>query len=209
MMNDGKMQERREFFRVEDEVSLHYQVVKTDELDAKRKRLDQDLDSDFTIIGSLAAITHDMAGVLRKVESSAPEVARYLNALDRKIELLGRAFLGHSSDLSEQSARAVNLSASGMAFYTPEPIAVGGVLELRLLLFPSYTGMLIYAEVVACERVEMPGTNRFYCTRVNFTYLRDNDRDVLIRHVLQRQSELLRRQREQQDSSSNSQYGIY
>jgi c-di-GMP-binding flagellar brake protein YcgR len=195
-------QERRQFFRVEDEVSLRYQVVKAGELEVKLKRLEQDLDSDFTIVSSLAAISHEMAGVLRKVESDAPDVARYLKALDRKIDLLGRAFLAQTSDLSEQPAKAVNMSASGLAFYTPEPVAVGGVLELKLLLFPSYTGMLIYAEVVACERVETAGANGFCRIRVNFTHLRESDRDVLIRHVLQRQSEMLRRQREEREPSA-------
>ncbi len=208
MMNDDRRmaqeleQERRQFFRVEDEVSLRYQVVKAGELEVKLKRLEQDLDSDFTIVSSLAAISHEMAGVLRKVESDAPDVARYLKALDRKIDLLGRAFLAQTSDLSEQPAKAVNMSASGLAFYTPEPVAVGGVLELKLLLFPSYTGMLIYAEVVACERVETAGANGFCRIRVNFTHLRESDRDVLIRHVLQRQSEMLRRQREEREPSA-------
>ncbi|HHH39817.1 MAG TPA: PilZ domain-containing protein [Sedimenticola sp.] len=189
-------EERRQYFRVEDEVSLRYQPVAAEELAAKLVRMERGAEREFTVLSSLAAITSEMSGVLRKVDAEMPEVARYLKAMDRKIELLGRALLAQTSDIAEQHAKAVNLSASGMAFQAPEPLSVGAMLELKLLLYPTYTGILIYAEVVACERMEAPDANGACRVRVNFTHLRESDRDLLIRHVLQRQSEMLRRQRE-------------
>lgn len=190
-------QERRQYFRIEDSVRLSYQRLSQAELKARLADKAQDVSSQFTVLGSLQSITQEMAGVLRKVEMQTPEVARYLRALDRKVELLGRALLNQHEELLEQPAKAVNLSASGISFDAKEPLEEGSLLEIKLLLLPDYVGMLIFGEVVACEHRPAHEPDARCCTRVNFTHLREEDQDVLIRHVLQRQSEYLRKRRDQ------------
>jgi len=184
--------ERRDYFRIVDTISLKYQPVAADSLDQKLERLESGQDTDFTVMSSLALVTQEMAGVLRKIETRSPDVARYLSALDRKIDLLGRALLAQASDLSEQPARPVNISASGMSFFSADPLAVGSMLELKLLLLPSFAGVLTYSEVVSCEQKDPRSENAGYRVRVNFTHLREADKDVLIKHVLHRQGEILR-----------------
>ena len=196
-------QDRREYFRVDDTVSLSFQVIPESNLQARLDCLDKGLDDEFTVMANLAVISQEMAGTLRKIEGESPDTARYLKSLDSKIDMLGRAFVAWSSDLSDQPVNNVNLSASGIAFHTPEPIAVGADIELKLLL-PSFTGLLIFGEVVACEKVNDSPGDAPYRVRVNFTHLREKDRDLLIRHALKRQSEMLRKRREQQESSADS-----
>ena len=193
--------ERRRFFRIDDSVNLGYQVVDPAALPEKLEQLNSGIRDEFLVMSGLAAISQEMAGVMRKLEVSAPEVSRYLKSLDRKVDLLGRAFLFQFSDLSELPARAVNLSAAGMAFFTQEPVEPGAVLELRLLLLPSYTGLLIYADVVACQAEPMEDGSGGYHVRVDFSHLRECDRDVLIRHILQRQGQMLQRMREEREGN--------
>ncbi|MCB1858654.1 MAG: PilZ domain-containing protein [Gammaproteobacteria bacterium] len=196
----GSVEDRRQFFRIDDRVTLSYQTVPPGKLAKRLELLDKGLDSEFSVMGNLATISQEMSGVLRKIETGSPEIARYLKSLDHKIELLGRAFLAWTSDLGDQPASTVNLSANGMAFTAVEPLTVGSILELKLLL-PSFTGLVVYAEVVACEKLEPEtGASPVYQARVTFKYLRESDRDVLIRHVLQRQGEFLRKRREERDS---------
>ena len=190
MSNDQTLppgQERREYFRIEDTLSMSARQVDSQQLPKLLKQLEHGLDSDFTVMSSLAGITQGVAGVLRKIELREPDVGRYLKSIDQKIELLGRAMMMQNSDLSEQQPTTVNLSASGMGFDYPEALASGATLELKMLLRPSFTGMLVYAQVLSCEPLE-----EGYHVRVDFTHIREHDRDVLIRHVLQRQGELLR-----------------
>jgi hypothetical protein len=193
-------QDRREFFRIDDTVAMRFQPVPAAGLGKKLERYQKGLENEFTIMGNLAVISQEMSGVLRKIEHDSPDIARYLRSLDRKIDLLGKAFLTWTSEMADQPASAVNLSASGMAFNTPEPTELGTVLELKLLL-PYFTGLVLFAEVVACEKLpQQEGDSPAYQTRVSFRHLREADRDVLIRHVLQRQSEALRKRRQEQDA---------
>ncbi|MCP3870028.1 MAG: PilZ domain-containing protein [Gammaproteobacteria bacterium] len=197
-------QDRRQFFRVDDSVSLSYQEIPEASLKKKLEHQQKDLDYGFTIMSSLGVITQEMAGVLRKIEVESPDIARYLKSLDSKVDLLGRAFLAWTTELADQPVSAVNLSASGIAFDSPTPVTVGVVLELKLLL-PSFTGLIVYAEVIACKKMdEAPSGDRLYQTRVQFIHLRENDRDVLIRHVLKRQSQMLRKRREQAEGTAES-----
>ncbi len=185
--------DRREYFRVDDSVRLSITPVPDDQLDSLFERLEQNIAGGFTVMSSLAAISGEMAISMRRIENSDPDVAAYLKALDRKIEALGRAFIAQESALVEEPARPVNLSAGGMGMLVNECYEPGQVLEIKMLLFPSFTGVLMYGEVVECSPNESAGEDGYhYSLRLAFTHLREQDRDLLIRHVLRCQSQELR-----------------
>jgi hypothetical protein len=139
-----------------------------------------------------------MAVYLRRIENQLPDVAAYLKAIDRKLEILGRAFLANDRILATEHAQQVNLSAGGACLHVNECYDPGSVVEVRMLLFPSFTGLLTYADVVGCnaEPVDEAGSGAAYRLRVEFTHMREQDRDILIRHILRRQGEELRARRD-------------
>jgi hypothetical protein len=193
----GDEMERRNFFRIDDSVSLSYHAVTQDEIP---ERMDgMQLADNFTVMGSIASITQNMAGIMHRIAEDDPDIAAYLKAINTKIDILGRALLSSDNGLTVQPAQPVNLSASGLAFYTSEQLGSGVLLELKLLLQPSYTGIITFGEVVGCDRVDEPVGDYDHFTRVNFIHMREKDRDLLIRHVLMRQSEVLRRRREENE----------
>ncbi|MES9858410.1 MAG: PilZ domain-containing protein [Sedimenticola sp.] len=193
-------EDRRQFFRIDDTIHLSYQKIPSEDIHQRLERLEHGLESNFTAVSTIAAITQRMAGTLHQIESVRPTLASYLRALDEKIEVLGRAFLMQDSDIADQPAYAVNLSATGMAFHAAEPLDRGVMLELRLLLMPSFTGILTYAEVVDCDEIGDESEELPYTLRVNFSHLRGDDKDILIRHVVKCQSTLLRKQREMREA---------
>lgn len=196
MSSDGikTADDRREYFRVDDAVRLHIRKVAVEELGQLLERLEHSIDGNFTIMSSLAAISAEMAVSMRRIENREPDIAAYLKALDRKIEVLGRAFIANESDLVAEHAHPVNLSAGGMGMLVNEQYLAGDVVELKMLLFPSFTGVLTYGTVIDCEPLEseMPG-DYSHRMRIEFTHMREQDRDVLIRHVLRCQGNELRK----------------
>jgi c-di-GMP-binding flagellar brake protein YcgR len=191
--------ERRTFFRVDDSVSLSYHQVSEKEMDERMDRVEMELEGNFTVMSSIASINQNMAGIMHRIEGDEPDIAEYLKAINTKIEILGRALLSKDSDLVEQPAQPVNLSASGMAFYSSEPLEKGALLELRLLLMPSFTGIITFGEVVGSDSVDDAEGYSFFI-RLNFIHMRENDRDLLIRHVIKRQGEYLRKRRENREA---------
>lgn len=198
--NTLAVNERRSYFRIEDSLNLSYHEVPPEVLEERLQKLEQGVDTNFTVVSSLASISQQMTSLLHKIQADSPDIAKYLKGLDRKIELLGRTLLATESNLAEQHAHPVNLSASGMAFKSKDPAEPGAILELKLLLYPCLAGILAYGEVVGCDALEEAESGFSYCIRVNFTHLRESDRDVLIRHVIQRQTDQLRKAREERES---------
>lgn len=195
--------DRRQFFRIDDTVRLCIRPLNPQQLAQGVADLEGSGGADFTVLSSLAAISAKMGASLRRIEARDPDLAAYLRALDHKLEILGRAFLTQESELVTQQAQPVNLSAGGVSLNAKDALPEGQALEIRMLLFPSFTGVLGYGEVVDCAPLGAgEGSEYRYQLRVAFTHLREPDREALIRHVLQRQSEELRERRlqsEQQD----------
>lgn len=186
--------DRRSYFRVDDQVRLALRKVPVEDLDRLLQRLDLDLAGNFTVMSSLAAISAQTTVALRRIESRDPELASYLRAIDHKIEVIGRAFIAQEPELVAQAAVPANLSAGGICVGVDDPLAEGDAVEIRMLLFPSFTGLLIYGTVVECRPAEQPDPFR-HRARIEFTHIRERDRELLIRHLLRRQGDQLREDR--------------
>lgn len=193
--------DRRNYFRIDDTVRLSLTRVPDDQLEARVDRLDHDLAGNFTVMSSLAAITAQMTMGLRRIESRDPDLAAYLRAIDQKIEVIGRAFIAEESEVIAEHAVPVNLSAGGMCVGAHDAFAPGTHVEIRMLLFPSFTGLMIYGTVIdstAPTSQDSEDAQTFeQLVRVEFTHIREQDRELLIRHLLRRQSDQLRDRFEQ------------
>ncbi len=190
----GSDGDRRAYFRIDDAVRCRYRVLgDADQADARAAA--DGMACDFTVMSHLEAIGQQAAVLLRRIEARDPELAEYLGMLERKIDTLGRALIARDSDFASVAAVPVNISAGGMAMRTPEPFERGAVLELHLLLLPGLQGLICQAEVVSVEALSSAEENSPYLVRLNYRHLSDPDRDILIRHILRKQGELLRRSR--------------
>ena len=196
--DDKVSDERREFFRIDDSIRLSYNVVGQDEVPVDLEaRVQNDR---FSVMTRLQAISQHLSAPLHRIEQRDPDAAVYLKALDDKITLLGQSFLAEEQELLGEPAREVNLSAGGLAMDVAEPMTMGDRVEIKLLLLPSYTGVLAYGEVVGVETGTGPESDFPHRVRINFTLIRGVDQDALIRHILRRQGEMLRKRREAQEA---------
>ncbi len=191
--------ERRRFFRIKDAVHLSLRVIKKEELDQRLLSLEQNVLDSFSLMTAINNIGQQASVALRRIELNNPDVADYLKAIDKKIDLISKAFLAEEVDISDKPARAVNLSAGGMAVHAKSQLEAGAILEIRMLLLPSYTGIVTYGRLVDCVSLEggIEDPEYPYLLRIDFSFMRDADRDALIRHILQKQAEWLRRRREE------------
>lgn len=189
--------DRRHFFRVDDTVRLSLRRVPPEELAGRLDRLEHDLAGNFTVMSSLAAITAQMTVGLRRIENRDPDLAAHLRAIDQKIEVIGRAFIAQEPEVAAVKGLPVNLSAGGMCAGVDEEYAPGDLLEVRMLLFPSFTGLMIYGTVVGFDPVPAEAADPAYpyLARIEFSHIREQDRELLIRHLLRRQSNQLREDR--------------
>lgn len=193
MPTDPSENERREYFRIDDTIRLSVRPVPEEELDDRLRRLEEGMGGNFTVMASLSSISAQMAASFHKIEGKYPEIADYLRSLDAKLEIIGKAFLTKDCDGMTENAEPVNISAGGLSVGVNEAYEVNSCIEVRMLLFPSFTGVLTYGTVIRCDTSD--NENYDYELRIEFTHLREHDRDILIRHIMRRQGDLLRDRR--------------
>jgi hypothetical protein len=188
--NVAPIRERRRYFRIEDEIVLFLRQVTPEQI-----CLDDALDSHpldaFSLSARLDLLTQEARMPLRRIARDQPELAEYLKILERKIELIARALLEKESDMADRSANRVSLSASGLAFDAEIGFERGALLELKMLLPPALVGVIAFGKVVYCSR-NPDDAARPYRVAVDFIGIKEQDRELLIRHVIRKQSNQLR-----------------
>jgi hypothetical protein len=185
---DQQAAERRRFCRIDDDIILRYRVIGMQETPADIENLDVCLPNRLTLSSTFASTTQQMQPLLTKIQEQSLEVAEYLRLIDRKLDLVARAFLLQEIDVQEEPVCRVNLSAGGIGFCEENPLAAGTTLEMELILLPSYVGILTYGKVV--YRKHEPGVvvGLPFRIGVEFCNLRERDRDLIANHILSRES---------------------
>ena len=188
--------ERREYFRIDDEIALEYRPVSTDEAEQLRNKIHSRVVDRFTAASSFTVTSRQLTHVIRKVQTQTPELARCLQAIDQKLNMIAQLFVSEEINLQERPTFRVNLSAGGLAFRNQHEIKPGTLLELRMVLLPALVGILTLSRVIQCERVNDGDLESPWQVSVVYEYLREADRELLVRHIMSKETEQLRSQRQ-------------
>ena len=186
---DQQPAERRRFCRIDDNIILRYRVIGMQETPADIENLDVCLPNRLTLSSTFASTTQQMQPLLAKIQEQSLEIAEYLRLIDRKLDLVARAFLLQEINVQDEPICRVNLSAGGIGFYEENPLAAGTTLEMELILLPSYVGILAYGKVVRRKHEPNAVAGLPFRIGVEFCQLRERDRDLIAKHILSRESE--------------------
>ncbi len=188
-------EERREYFRIDDEIALGYRLLGRGEVESVKDKIRSPLLDRFTAASSFTATSRQMSHMLHKIQSQSPDLARCLQVIDQKLNMVAQLFVSEAFDLEAQSKHPVNLSAGGMAFRAQREMDLGSLLELRMVLFPSLVGILTISRIIQCERVDDGNDQCPWQIGVVYEELRETDREFLVRHIMSKETEQLRTRR--------------
>lgn len=188
--------ERREYFRIEDRVVLDCRAIPEADLAALQERLEGRVPDRFSVAASFATSTRAMNRILNGLSGRSAELDRYLRMMDQKLNQLARLFIIEEMDMASRPVLDVNLSAGGLVFPSSDFYDSGQLLQLKLVLLPELLGILIGARVVYCDKA-VPGSADYpWQVAVEYDCIRESDRDLLCSHIMARQTEQRRQQRE-------------
>lgn len=178
---------RRQYFRIEDEVLMRYRVV-----DARgTARAD---DSLLDLEPELRALGHRQHELMGEIRQRDELVADYLALLDEKIDLVGRLLVTRTQELKAEDRKQVSLSAGGLSFFVDQPVEPGKTLDLQIVMLPGYEAVRMLGEVRTCDVV---AGGRQHRVAVEFTRIDDKSRELVARHVMQRDASKRRARHEQ------------
>lgn len=190
------MEDRRRFFRLDDEVVLDFQTISREEVSAWKESHQQHKDE-------LSQLEQDIGNHISQMKSQDPAIARLFELFNQKINLLGSSqLLGAAKrDMSATEARTrINLSACGMAFYTHESVDKDDHLLLHMQLKPSNAELSLTGTIVSIEESKNPEEPNL--VRIDFSDLKEAEQEVLIQHLFQLQNRHLKLRNE--DSANDA-----
>lgn len=187
--------ERRRYFRIADLLAVKHRVLSREEADQLEEALRSEHPNRYSLTGTFATLTQQMDGLMRKIKPRNSDIALYLENLNYKLDMLARSLLLEDNEMLDQPVSEVDLSAGGIAFEQATPLKPGSLLELKMLLYPSLLQITALGEVVRCEHPNKIDPNAVYSTAVDFAYIRTDDRELLIQHVIKREAVLLEKRR--------------
>ncbi len=193
--NEVDVKDRRRFFRIDDEVNLFYKIVDEQSV-ITATQVTADLLSNCSLVTALDVLNQESMLIMHRIEKNTPEIAEYLKVLESKINVLSRAVLMQDNDFAENAMRKANMSASGLAFDNESKIKEGTFLEIKLLLTSCLAVITVYGKVIYCNENESQTSGMAYQIGVDYFDLNEEDREVLIKHIIKRQMQQIREQKQ-------------
>ena len=181
--------DRRRFFRITDQVVVKYRVISAAQEDPGST------DVLYSRHGGSKHLRGNQDLILNRIERQFPDVARYLQYLESRVNEMYRLLLLQEIEMGDSSIKEASLSGGGLAFYAAEDIKPGAYLQLKLLLMSSCVAVLCRGTVVRSERRSMYLPTHPYRIAVEFDAIDEGDRDILIKHILKRQAAKLRHEK--------------
>lgn len=184
-------EEKRRYFRVNDTINLLHKVIDEQEVEAL-SHVSKDVLGNCSLTVALDVLAQEAKSLAPRLERRDPDFFEYLKILDTKINLIAQSLSAQDQVFSAHDKRDVSLSATGVAFSNAEYIAPNTLLELRMLLTSCLAVFVAYGRVVYCKDNAHQNPDNPYFVSVEYANLKDDDRELLIKHVVKKQLQQLR-----------------
>src|SRR5690554_1233539 len=174
-MNSQEQIERREYYSIHDKIALQ---ISADDGDFVNES------SLFNLLNELYLLELEAQPLLRAIDGQQRSLLNYLKITNKRIDLMAQAFAQILlKDFSKP--QEVTLSEGGMSFFSQQHFALGSRVYIKMLLLPGafalqLTGTVVRNKVKPDCRVK---------TAVRFTDLNENSRQLLARHIMQKQAQ--------------------
>jgi len=176
-------EERRRYFRVNDEAEISFRVMDDQDVDAWQQH------QETGTAAELAKLENEIGVALSHLKSQSPQVGKLLELMNQKINLVSRNEMSALQLDDQGELQRINLSACGIAFHTDQPLTAEQQLLIQLKLKPSNIGLTMSGRVVN-SKTHSDGSQ---LVRVEFNELDSSNQDLLMQHMFQVQSRELQK----------------
>ena len=178
---------RREYYRIEDSVALEINP-----LDETASCAMPRITARLRLLSELHVSEFEAQHLRRQLDARDRVLNGFLKAMSKRIDLLGQVVA--NTALGELGTpQPVRLSEGGIQFNSAHAYTPDSRLSIKMVLMPQAAGMMLEARVVSC----IAKAEGSFEIDTEFVDLPDAQRQLLARHVLQRQAQQRRQAREQ------------
>jgi hypothetical protein len=187
-----KQQQFNEFFTIEHAIRVNFKPVEPGFSLPDPDDLGEHMPYAFRVASEATSIDAQALRPLRNMGEHAVELANFLNAQSRKIDLLMSLVLQQQDDPS-QAYESVKFGGGGIIVKCDKAYDPEQIIELKLFLKEEAAAIFCYGEVIMCQQVD-----EHYQVSLIYNCIREEDQDLLVRASLHLQTAQLRKRAKQQ-----------
>ncbi|QHJ10674.1 hypothetical protein FX988_00894 [Paraglaciecola mesophila] len=189
---EEKQQQFNAFFTIEHAIRVNVKAVAAGFSLPDADDLGEHMPYAFRVASEATSMDAQTLRTLRNMGEHGEELASFLNAQSRKIDLLMSLVLQQQDDPS-QAYESVKFGGGGIIVKCDEPFELEQIIELKLFLKEEASAIFCFGEVIGCEQV-----GEHYHVSLIYNCIREEDQDLLVRASLHLQTAQLRKRAKQQ-----------
>lgn len=182
--------ERRQRFRVDETAILEVADVNAGDLKQRPAKSFFKDSTSFRLMRDMRDVDQDNLAVLRSIGEKHPDIALYLEALNKKMGFVANA-VAENILRDDQPLQSIDLSEGGIGFRHDQKLKEGDYFAIKIWFHRSLVGISAFIRVVACNRSIEGGHH----ISGSFHGLSDADAQIIAKHIMQVQAKQQRRKK--------------
>lgn len=200
-MSSEKITEFEQYFQIAESNRVNLFAVDKQSVPQSPAQLEADIPPLFKLANEVSELEQSSLRPLRNLGDVAQELAVFLQAQSRKIDLIMSHILA-SEQPQDNAMYCDSYGGGGVKFTTSEQYTTGQAFRTKLFLQHEASAVYCYTEVVAIDKLD-DEQNQY---TLLFTAIRDSDQELVVRASLHAQTrQLKKRQQQQLDKPENEQ----
>jgi hypothetical protein len=191
---EEKISQYNEFFTIEDRFIVN--IIPLEDKVPEYQEFIDNVPMPFQIASEVATLDQSALRPLRQLDNVTASLVDFLNLQSKKINLLVNYILAHH-DSAEFRHQGVEFGGGGLIYCCDQAPALGDFVEIKLFFEEDHSAVYAIGEVV--ELID--GAQQQ--VKLVFHHIRDEDRELVVRASLHRQSKqlhaLAQKRRQQQE----------
>ena len=197
--------ENRRSFRVSEAVYLKFVTLSDEEFQEGIERRKLRLGMDNSAQSQLVDIDSRLGEAMYMLHSDFDQIGKLITMLNDKLNIAISQLPGlkeAKSSLARTTPQICDVGADGMVFYTANPLPVGSKYYLEFLLESDSRYVETFCTVVRQTDSKLSVNDGLpYGNAVEFNGMKPGQREILIQHMFNRESETLRMRRLESEES--------
>jgi hypothetical protein len=181
---EQKLAKYHEFFAIEHEFTINILPLPAHK-NVSYEQFIADMPTPFKMASDMSSIDQAALRPLQALSGVASQLVEFLNHQSTKIDLLIGYILSQQDD-EKHRFQGLKFGGGGLLFAAEKAFELAQLLEMKIFLLNENCGVYCYGEVIEVEQEQ-----NAYLHKVIFHFIREEDREVLVRTSLHEQSKQL------------------
>lgn len=185
-----------EFFSIEHQFTINAKVIEP-HLVADYSQFLERIPAPFKMVGEMSMLDQSALNPLQALSGVATQLVEYLNHQAQKIDLLMGYMLSQQDDHTARF-QGTSFGGGGVSFISETSFTLNDIIELKIFIQDDNCAIYCYGEII-----DITDNNECYDHKVVFHFIRDEDREALVRASLHKQSKQLQQLAKQRNKASS------